>query len=235
MKITAYLCLLVMILAVSGCNKGTRNYDIATTEQLVEEPIETTVLPAEETEVTTEFATDGYPKLERMLGDDSSFILGISMISFTDAIKLGEAVKEKGENASQMSGDWYTIRVGGVEYFYIVNTKERLESFRGLAVTGEGSGLGNGIMIGTSEEEICEKYPNVAIMNFDNTYISEPREDNKGWRVDEYPESWLSRFDYVITAGLDPVESRANTAYIALMMKDKAVAAITYYTWVDWE
>ena len=94
-------------------------------------------------------------------------------------------------------------------------------------------------------EEVLEKYPNMAVMNFDGSYLDKEVTGHQGWNPIAYPCSyvgmdedwdyagkdyqWSDQFDCIMIADIDLGAEDTLPLYLALMVKDNAVAAITFY------
>lgn len=94
-------------------------------------------------------------------------------------------------------------------------------------------------------EEIREQYPDMAVMDFEGNYLDKKVTGHQGWNGSAYPRSyvgmdedweydgkdykWTDRFDCVMIADIDPGTEDELPVYLALLVKDDVVAAITFY------
>lgn len=89
--------------------------------------------------------------------------------------------------------------------------------------------LACGIAVGMSESELLARYPNVAIMDFDEQYISEFRGGNMGWNGVAFPDNWTEQFDYIAIANIDIGAVDVLPQYLGFFIKDRIIKAITIY------
>ncbi len=150
---------------------------------------------------------------------------------FDNAKAKGTVQIEGGTLPGASPGTWYTITIEDVEYYYgIMEGSEDVYTYGvGYAIVGNQHKLKCGLEVGMSEEDVLEQYPNAAVINFDNTYIGAERTNNAGWNGVAFPDNWTEQFDYVIILEETSGEPEALPLYLALLVKDKVVTAITFY------
>lgn len=142
-------------------------------------------------------------------------------------------------------GTWYIVTVDGVEYYYgrYDFSADRTELF-GWSIVGEGHSLANGISLGMTKNEVLELYPAMAILDMEDNTLNGVT-GHQGWNSAAYPSSpagmdenleyadgkdyfWEEQFDAIMIAEVEqPMDE--PPVYVALMMKDDTVAAITFY------
>lgn len=164
---------------------------------------------------------------------------------FESACELGEVMQMRGTFPGLGEGIWYTIEIGGVEYFYAEydDFPDKTELHEYAIVSGEYS-LANGISVGMTKNELLERYPDMRIEDSEGNVINGIG-DWTWWNHAAYPRSlrgmdeewdygeaeyyyWDSRFDYIMIAEIEQ-ESDTLPISVALMMKDDVAAAITFY------
>lgn len=164
---------------------------------------------------------------------------------FESACAKGEKQQIYGMLPGASEGIWYIVTVDGVEYYYgrYDFSADRTELFGYAIVSGEHS-LSNGISVGMTQNEVIELYPAMAMLDMENNILNGVV-GHMGWNAAAYPRSpagmdeelqyadgeeyhWDNQFDYVMIA---EVEQTSDTlpVYVALMMKDDIVSAITFY------
>lgn len=164
---------------------------------------------------------------------------------FESACEKGEKQQIYGTLPGASEGRWYIITVDGVEYYYgrYDFSADRTELF-GYAIVSVEYSLGNGISVGMTKGEIIELYPAMAMLDMENNILNGVV-GHMGWNSTAYPRSpagmdeelqyadgkeyrWDNQFDYVMIA---EIEQPPDTipVYVALMMKDDIVTAITFY------
>lgn len=163
--------------------------------------------------------------------------------TFEQANELGIMTQQEGELPGLGRGIWYTVEINGVVYHYGQyehQTLEQVELFS-YAIVKDTYALANGICVGMTEEDVLTKYPNMAVMNFDNEYLYEAVTSHQGWNGNAYPcitheedgvtirQRWLDQFDYVMIGDINLGNVDTLPIYLGLLMKDGKVAAITKY------
>lgn len=160
--------------------------------------------------------------------------------------ELGTVQKLYGILPGASDGTWYTLTVDGIEYYYgIYSFDEQSESeLYGYAVFDDSYCLANGIKVGMTEDEILAAYPNMAVMDFNGNFLQD-KIDCLGWNFAAYPRSyldmdasfdyggtdyfWSDQFDHLLIAEVDQNSPDVLPLYLALLIKDQSVAAITFY------
>lgn len=164
---------------------------------------------------------------------------------FESACEKGERQQIYGTLPGASEGTWYIVTVDGVEYYYgrYDFSADRTELFGYAIVSGEHL-LGNGISVGMTKGEVIELYPAMAMLDMENNILNGVV-GHMGWNQAAYPRSpagmdeelqyadgkgyrWENQFDSVMIA---EIEQPPDTipVYVALMMKDDIVTAITFY------
>jgi len=163
---------------------------------------------------------------------------------FESACEKGEVRELRGMFPGTAEGIWYTIEIDGVEYFYgrLDYDPDKVELYEYAIVSGDYS-LANGISVGMTKREIIELYPDMAIVDTEGNILNEVS-GHQGWNGISYPRSrvgmdeawdygdndyyyWADQFDYIMIADvLQPKDTLP--IYLALMMEDGKVAAITF-------
>ncbi|MCM1191077.1 MAG: M56 family metallopeptidase [Butyrivibrio sp.] len=171
----------------------------------------------------------------------------IKQYDFAAAMETGTLLEQlQGSLPGASQGVWYTILIDGVEYYYgkyDFQEAEDAECFAYAIVSGEYS-LANGISVGMTKGEVLELYPDMWIENTSRNAVNGTG-DAMWWNPAAYPRSyrwmaeeweygeaeeyyWDSRFDYVMIADIEQ-DPDTLPVFMALMMKDDGVAAITFY------
>ncbi|MDE7224788.1 MAG: hypothetical protein K2O34_13540 [Acetatifactor sp.] len=98
-------------------------------------------------------------------------------------------------------------------------------------------------------EEVLEKYPDMAIVDFDNRNLSYMDKKlitgHQGWNGTAYPRSyigadkdwdyngkdyaWSDQFDYIMLADIDLGTVDTLPVYVGLLVNGNVVTAITFY------
>ena len=165
--------------------------------------------------------------------------------SFDDAKHLGEVRKIDGILPGAGMGTWYIANIEGVEYYYGKYDLTENCILYGWSLVDETHELTNGIKLGMSEKDILERLPNMAVVDFNENFVYDEVAGFMGWNRTAYPRSnvgmdseweyggkdycWTDQFDYIMVADIDQDHSDALPIYLGLLMKDNAVAAITFY------
>lgn len=170
--------------------------------------------------------------------EDAAVVPEIGSLSYEEAAGRG-VVEEYDDEAGGMlpgldSGTWYSVMVGGVEYFYGKpdgkfdgKPDEGQDQSDGgyelysWAVWDDSHRLANGLKVGMTRDEVLAVCPNLRTIGF------EP-EGFPTWNGTAYPDHWTDAFDEIMIANIeDGVEN--PPVFLALMMKDDKVLAITKY------
>ena len=171
----------------------------------------------------------------------------IEEYDFTTAKDRGSMQQIRGMLPGTSEGVWYIASIDGVEYYYGKYDQKDAEEaeYFGYAIFSSSYSLQNGISVGMTMDEVLEKYPDMAVMNFDGSYLDKEVTGHQGWNPAAYPRSyvgmdedwdyagkdyeWSDRFDCIMIADIDLGAEDTLPRYLALMIKDHAVAAITFY------
>lgn len=167
-------------------------------------------------------------------------------IHLDTAEELGTVQKLYGILPGASDGTWYTLTVDGIEYYYGIYSfdEQSKPQLYGYAVFDDSYCLTNGIKVGMTEDDILAAYPNMAVMDFDGNFLRD-KIDCLGWNFSAYPRSyldmdasfnydgtdyfWSDQFDHLLIAEIDQNSPEALPLYLALLIKDQSVAAITFY------
>ncbi len=186
------------------------------------------------------------PLIQVFSQEDVKVVPELTIDSFEEAVRLGEVEEMRGGVPGAVEGTWYIITIDDMEYYYFKydfseNVSEG-DCSPYYAIMGEKHTLANGIHVGMSEEEVLALYPNMAVMDFEDNYIYDRICGHQGWNGIGYPNNeraddinqieywrWIDQFDYVMIGDIDLGTYDTLPLYIGLMMKDKKVAAITFY------
>ncbi len=170
----------------------------------------------------------------------------VTEYNFADACEIGTVQEIKGLLPGTGEGTWYTVLIEGIEYYYGQYDHEDKEPLLyGYSIIEDTYTLANGIAVGLTKEEILEKYPNMASMDFEGNYLDGIRTPKLAWNGSAYPRSyigmdsdfdyygedyrWENQFDYVIIADINLGTYETLPICIGLLMKDDIVSAITFY------
>lgn len=184
--------------------------------------------------------------LQSFSPDEAEAVPEIPLYPLDTAEELGTVQKLYGMLPGASDGTWYIAAVDGIEYYYgIYSFDEQSESeLYGYAVFDDSYCLANGIKVGMTEDEILAAYPNMAVMDFDGNFLQD-KIDCLGWNFAAYPRSyldmdasfdyggtdyfWSDQFDHLLIAEVDQNSPDVLPLYLALLIKDQSVAAITFY------
>lgn len=173
----------------------------------------------------------------------------VQIHSFENAKALGQSWEIYG-SASGGPATWHIIEIEGVEYFYVEHESngQMVTELYNYAILGEQYSLANGIRVGEPAEEIFTRYPNMAKIYFQDDYITSPK-GCLGWNGTTYPHSyigwdetyeyidgdynWTNQFDYAIVGNVVRDDDIEAPLYVALLVKDEFVDAITFYSPTD--
>ncbi len=164
---------------------------------------------------------------------------------YESACKTGEVRQMRGLLPGMGEGIWYTVTVDGVEYYYARydDSADKTELF-GYAIVSAEYSLANGISVGMTKKEVIELCPAMAMLDTEGNALNEVV-GHMGWNSVTYPHSsigmdekleyvdgkdyyWENQFDYIMIADVEQTPD-SLPLYAALMMKDDAVSALTFY------
>lgn len=178
---------------------------------------------------------------------DVTVVPAVKEYDFAAAKELGAVQQIRGTLPGMSEGVWYTISIDGVEYYYGKYDFKEGEGadFFGYAIFSDSYALQNGITVGMTMEEIREQYPAMAVMDFEGNYLDKEVTGHQGWNDTAYPRSsegmdesweyggkdyrWSDQFDCIMFADIDLGTKDTLPLAVALLVKDGAVAAITFY------
>ena len=212
----------------------------------VDDNIQNELTASENTdEIPTSYKASWQGEIQVFGTEDVKVTPGIVEYDFESACEKGEKQQIYGTLPGASEGIWYIVTVDGVEYYYgrYDFSVDRTELFGYAIVSGEHS-LANGISVGMTKNEVIELYPAMAMLDMENNSLNGVV-GHMGWNSTAYPCSpvgmdeklqyadgkeyrWDDQFDYVMIADVEQ-QPEALPVYVALMMKDDIVSAITFY------
>lgn len=188
------------------------------------------------------------PAMIQTFGEsDVTVYPAIEKYDFQVAKDRGFIRKLRGVLPGAAEGVWYIVSMDGVEYYYGKYDQDVSEEadYFGYAIFSNEYSLQNGITVGMTTEEVLDQYPDMAVMDFEGDYLEKEVAGHLGWNAAAYPRSyagmdeewdyadkdyeWSDQFDCIMIADIDFGEEDTSPVYLALMIKDNAVAAITFY------
>lgn len=191
---------------------------------------------------------DKQPVLIHVFSEDDMLVYPeIAEYNFETAQEMGNVQKLAGILPGANEGTWYITEIEGIEYYYgKYDTQEEKETvLLGYSIISDKYSLENGISVGMTKEEILSNYPDMAVTDFEGNHLGQEISGYQGWNGISYPRSykgmdsdweyggkdylWTDQFDYVIIADIDLGESDVLPRYLALLMKDDIIAAITFF------
>lgn len=177
--------------------------------------------------------------------EDARVIPEIAEYDYESACEKGEVRQMRGMLPGMGEGIWYTITVDGVEYYYgrYDDSTDQTELF-GYAIVSGKYALANGISVGMTKSEVIALCPDMAILDTEGNTLNEVV-GHMGWNPAAYPHSpvgmdekreyvdekdyyWENQFDYIMIANEEQAPD-SLPLYVALMMKNDVVSAITFY------
>lgn len=186
-------------------------------------------------------AEKDYMSIQVFEQDEVEIVPNLELYSLEQASELGIVTQQQGQLPG--FGVWYTVEIDGVVYHYghYENQTQEQAQLCSYAIVKDTYALANGISVGMTEEDILAKYPNMAVMNFQNEYLYEVVTGHQGWNGIAYPcitqeengvymrQCWLDQFDYVMIGDINLKTEDTVPIYLGLLMKDGKVGAITKY------
>lgn len=172
--------------------------------------------------------------------EDLAIIPELVIMIYEEAMEAG-GKEIKAENGTFLACEviWHTVCVDGIEYYFyeyiLEDGTSQLEPYASnYSIVGSQYSLKCGISIGDTAKEVIKKYPDLA-----KTDLSEEKrgyvEKYSCWGFNPvtYPNNWADQFDYALMANVifDPGTRVTGELpeYLALMIKDEKVAAITFF------
>lgn len=207
-------------------------------------PVETsTSVPSEGTGI--EDSTETSATIHVFTQEDMIVTPEIKEYDFVTAQDTGTVKKVQGMLPGTAEGTWYIIEINGIEYYYgKYDTSEEITLW-GYSIISDQYSLANGLSVGMTKDEVLSEYPDMAIVEFDGITTKNGVTGCLGWNGGAYPRSyigmdsewdyagkdyaWTDQFEYAMIADIDLGEPDTLPEYMALLMKNDAVAAITFY------
>lgn len=184
-------------------------------------------------------------QIQKFSQEDMVVIPEVPVYTYEEAAALGTMTEVYGILPGASFGTWYITVVDGIEYHFgkydSQGEEESPQVFGfGYAIVNEKYVLNNGLQVGMSEAEVLEQFPHMAVKYFDNTPVYEKVTGHQGWNETAYPRStawlengkdysWTEQYDYIIIGDIEQESYDTLPVYVGLLMKDKAVKAITFY------
>lgn len=258
-KITISLLFLTLCL-FSGCSQKPPERVVSEQSTISTTPLATTAptnIPTPSTTVTptsppsptpTVTPTNTPAPIQVFLPEEVAVVPEVVFYDFEDVNESEIYHEIFGTQPGATYGTWYTVRKNGVEYYYALDEGTLIFTgcidFYGYSIIDESHTLANGLSIGMTVEEILDLYPNMAIVNFENEFISRKVQGFYGWNDTAYPRSpidfdpdyeysdqtyrWTNQFDYIMVADIQrPTDTLP--VHLGLLIKDDRITAITFY------
>ncbi len=166
------------------------------------------------------YETELYTIPEAELGLDDFAV----WMRYEEAIEKGEMVEYPGTLPGAAEGVWCCVTVDGVEYIYgRYDEQERYELYA-YAIVGEACILGNGLQVGLTREEVLKLCQGIA-----DAKLKEEDGYDLIWSSGCYPIEWEEKYDYAMILDVDDGVENNKMTYLALMMKENKVCAMTPY------
>lgn len=152
----------------------------------------------------------------------------VELPAFEEAVKRGEVVEYDRESGGTLPGAedgiWCSVTVGGVEYLYAKYDYDEEKKYQlfSWALRDSSHELENGIKTGMTEQEVLKICPMLASVDFSERGWP-------SWNGSAYPEHWSDEFDSVLVANIEDYRGDNPPVFLAVMMKDKVVRALTFY------
>lgn len=136
-----------------------------------------------------EMSQEEYIHIRVFTTEDVEVTPEITEYDYNSACKMGEVKELRGMLPGMGEGTWYTVAIGGVEYYYAAYdySPDTTELFEYAIVGGEYS-LANGISVGMTKKELLERYPDMAILDTENNVLNNVT-GHMGWNHTAYPRS----------------------------------------------
>lgn len=237
------------------CSCGQQGESVESSTEINDsEAMQSTPVPEENAEQSFSQEDDAPVFICCFQQEDVAVVPEVQEYSFEDAEQIGEVWEIDGMLPGMSEGTWYIVNISGVEYFYgKYNFDESLSAnpdyekhiLFGWAIVDSSFELANGIKVGMDESEILEQFPNMAVVDFEDNSVYNEVKGHQGWNGTVYPRSyvgmdsdwnyeekdyrWTDRFDYIMIADIDLNDVETLPIYVGLLIKDHAVAAITFY------
>ena len=175
-------------------------------------------------------------QMELISEEDAAVNPGVPLYGYGEATEAASATETEGLlYPGAYEGTWYTVEADGVTYFYGKKNGEAAVTLYSWAITGAEHELKNGFKVGMSAEEIAESHPDMVILDLktfevtNGSFVDFPGFNAYAYPVKEYDrDMWVDGFDTAMIARVELPEG-LPAEYLALMIKDGRVAAITFY------
>ncbi len=185
------------------------------------------VMPQEDlhTELTpTANIVESTQEMEKLLEKDAMPISSIEIMSYEDAVSAGTLIKMQGKFPGADFGTWHIVTVSGVEYYYIQSEGSDDKVYCGFSIVDDTYPLMCDLQVGMKADVVLAQYPN--LKKYETS-------DNPYWNSLAYPNdeegyTWDSQYDYMMFIDIDNGVKDDLPQYMAMMMKDDYIAAITY-------
>ncbi len=181
--------------------------------------------------------------------EEIEIIPAVENYEYSEALQKGYVQQLRGGMPGTGAGIWYIIEVDGIEYYYaqydVYNGKENETVRYGYSIISDAYSMKNGIRVGMLMKELLELYPAVAVMDVENNCSKNNVNIGMGWNGTAYPNSymgtdsdwdyqgedyrWENQFDEVLVADTDYFTEQGLPVYVAFLIKDEVIAAITFY------
>lgn len=146
--------------------------------------------------------------------------------NYSELIEAGAELLKENESAVALQDYWYTLTLDGIKYFTPGSLDEPWYKPITLAIISSDYSLSCGISVGSTEKELLELFPSLEKSNVKGT---ETEGLGHFFRIDQFPNSFLEEYDYALSAFMDKGTTDALPTWIAFLIKEEKVQAITVY------
>lgn len=197
----------------------------------------------EELDISSSLEGEEEVFIQRFPQEDVMVIPEIPQYTYEEASALGTVAEYRDILPGAAEGSWYVTEIDGIEYYYgKYDGQEEMQPQlmgAGYAIVGDNYALANGLKVGMTEEEVLQRFPNMAVRDFEGNDIYQKVKGCAGWNMSHYPESeewleggqnyrWTDQFDYIMIGDIDLGTEDTLPIHVGLFVKDKVIKAITF-------
>lgn len=226
-----YVCLIGIVCILSVCGCGQERGDMLQNADTSVKSTESNVShESSESSNNIEVSTTDYnwyaygTELYTINEEDLDLNEFAIWMNYDEAMEKGEVVEYSATLPGAAEGVWCCVTVDGVEYIYGRHDEQERYELYAYAIVGEECILGNGLHVGLTRNEVLKLCPGTA-----DAKMKEEEGYDMIWSSGCYPEEWEEKYDYAMILDVDDGVEYNKMTYLALMMKDDVVCAMTPY------
>ena len=175
--------------------------------------------------------------LQSIKKDDLVFMSMNKAYSEKDIRELGKLTENfHGRLPGTAEGEWLVYALNGIEYYYAKYEDAQEPQYLSYSVISEDYRTASGVYMGMKKNELLSLYPDLAEWSFVEGKEIAHKTAFEGINFFSFPRtdlrSWTDGFEYALIGKITDTDD-TRSIYIAFMIKDSVLTAVTTYYPMD--